>query len=248
VPTRAWSLIAVGMAAVVVMAPLALRRGAAPPEATAQACGAAYSSTAVARPPTPVAGGRVNIAALGDSYTGGSAMDSGPPAEWPALLSRDFPWTVTPYALGGTGFVTQHGEPDTVFAGRVDSIISARPDVVIIAGGHNDAGQPPERVRSAALNVVTRLRAGLPVATLVIIGVFWPGEAPPNVIAVDDCLQQVAQDTGSPFADPLREGWLSGPDQRLIGSDGVHPTDEGHAVLARRIADALVAAGVPTSA
>ena len=41
--------------------------------------------------------------------------------------------------------------------------------------------------------------------------------------------------TPSVFIDPLAEGWFVGrPD--LIGSDGVHPNDAGHAYLAAKIA------------
>ena len=37
------------------------------------------------------------------------------------------------------------------------------------------------------------------------------------------------------FVDPLAEGWFVGrPD--LIGADGVHPNDAGHAYLAEKIA------------
>jgi lysophospholipase L1-like esterase len=36
--------------------------------------------------------------------------------------------------------------------------------------------------------------------------------------------------------DPLAEGWFTGSDSGLIGADRVHPTDDGHAYLARLIA------------
>ena len=37
------------------------------------------------------------------------------------------------------------------------------------------------------------------------------------------------------FVDPIAQGWFVGrPD--LIGDDGVHPTDAGHAYMAARIA------------
>ena len=37
------------------------------------------------------------------------------------------------------------------------------------------------------------------------------------------------------FVDPIAEGWFVGrPD--LIGADGIHPTDAGHAYMAARIA------------
>jgi lysophospholipase L1-like esterase len=42
--------------------------------------------------------------------------------------------------------------------------------------------------------------------------------------------------------DPLAEGWFGGASSALIGSDGLHPTDEGHRHLAELIAPRIAAA------
>ena len=48
---------------------------------------------------------------------------------------------------------------------------------------------------------------------------------------------------GATWIDPIAERWFVGrPD--LIGADGVHPTDAGHAYMADKIAP-LIAAQLP---
>jgi len=37
----------------------------------------------------------------------------------------------------------------------------------------------------------------------------------------------------------LAEGWFSGSRERLIGPDGIHPTDAGHRYMAQRVLAAL---------
>ena len=52
---------------------------------------------------------------------------------------------------------------------------------------------------------------------------------------VRDILSGQANDAGATFIDPISEGWFVGrPD--LIGPDGVHPNDAGHAYMAEKIA------------
>jgi len=60
------------------------------------------------------------------------------------------------------------------------------------------------------------------------------------VLALRDSLHDQARAMGAVFVDPLAEGWFVGrPD--LIGPDGVHPTDAGHAYLAEKIAPLISA-------
>jgi lysophospholipase L1-like esterase len=248
----AWAIVAIlaGLVAIGVMTPIAVRRGAVPADviSAAQASeSASASSSAAARNATDAAeAARIDIAVLGDSYTAGSPMDSGEQSEWPALLTAAHPWNITRYAVGGTGFVAGR-DAGTDFAARVPDIVAAKPAVVIVEGGHNDAGSSPADVAAAASTVLTDLRSGLPDAKIIVLGVLWPDSAPAKVFAIDDSLKAATDDAGAVFVDALREGWFSGANSRLIGSDGVNPTDEGHAALAQRIGDALIAAGVPAS-
>ena len=64
----------------------------------------------------------------------------------------------------------------------------------------------------------------------------WPtADPPPAVLTIRDSLRRQALAAGAVFIDPIAEGWFVGrPD--LIGGDGVHPTDAGHAYMAERIA------------
>jgi lysophospholipase L1-like esterase len=245
-PAWAWIVIVMAVVAFAVMTPFALRRETPRADQVARAIAAAESAAAAADASAAAAAARVDIAVLGDSFTSGSPMDSGPQARWPALLTSQYPWDVTAYATDGTGFVNQNGYPNTTFGWRVDRVMAAMPDVVVVAGGHDDADQSVAEVRTAAEDVVTRLRDGLPNAKLIVIGALWPGPPPASVTAINDALREVATDAGTTFVDPLAEGWLNDPGE-LIGQDGTHPTDAGHQALARRIGDALIAAGVRTT-
>jgi lysophospholipase L1-like esterase len=219
---------AVALIAIGAMGPMAIGRGAVPPGTQPL--------------PVPTAAPKVTtVAVLGDSYTGGSAMDSGQRAEWPALLAGRHPtWRVVPFAVGGSGFVAgqQGGEH---FALRLDRIVAAQPQVVIVEGGHNDIGLPQAQVQTAAQQVLTLLRAGLPQATIVVLGVLWPGPLPQQMLDLDAALARDAQAVGGTYVDA--RGWFTAQPS-MIGSDGIHPTDAGHAMLADRIGAAVTAAGV----
>ncbi|TFV53730.1 SGNH/GDSL hydrolase family protein [Blastococcus sp. TF02A-35] len=188
---------------------------------------------------------RVRIAVLGDAYTAGSAMDSGEESRWPALLSEQFPWDVTSYAVGGTGFAAGREQAQS-FADRVPEIVAARPEVVVVAGGHDDVNAPVAQVQDGVRRTLGELRAALPDARVLVVGVFWPGRKPAGVFAVNRALQTTSAEVGATFVDALNEGWLEGADPALVGPDGTYPTDAGHAALAQRIGSALVAAGVST--
>ncbi|WP_166509569.1 SGNH/GDSL hydrolase family protein [Blastococcus sp. TF02-8] len=251
-PWWAVALMAVCTAFLAVALPIAIERGRVPPEevaASRTAAGSTGSSESAdpSAPATPSGAeeqdARLRVAALGDAYTGGSAMDSGAGHRWYELLAAQHPWEVTPYAVGGTGFVTGAAQGQA-FPDRVPEIVAARPDVVVVAGGHDDVAAPVDQVEAAVRRTLGDLRAGLPDARIV-VGVFWPGRAPGPAFAVDRALRAASGEVGAAFVDPLNDGWFDGANQSLIGRDGTYPTDEGHAALAQRIGDALVAAGVP---
>ena len=73
-------------------------------------------------------------------------------------------------------------------------------------------------------------------ATILVIGPPWPtAEVPQTVLQVRDIVGAAASAAGATFVDPIAERWFVGrPD--LIGADGVHPNDAGHAYIANMIA------------
>ena len=69
-----------------------------------------------------------------------------------------------------------------------------------------------------------------------VIGPPWPTADPPDaVLRIRDALKYQAGVAGATFIDPIAQGWFVDRPE-LIGKDGVHPTDAGHAYMAEKIA------------
>jgi lysophospholipase L1-like esterase len=251
-PRWAWVVMVVGLVTLVVLTPIAMRRGTVPagsvgfPAATPTTGAVPESPSATPTSGAPT-GDRPTIAVLGDSFTADADPATGPAGtEWPELLAQQYPWTVTAFAADGSGFVTEDA-PGTAFLARAEQVIAAQPDVVVVAGGHDDVDQPPGVLVPAARQVLTRLRAGLPDARLLVVGVLWSGQPAGYVTADNNALRGLAAEVGAPFADAFGEGWLTAAGQPLVTPDGAHPTAAGQAVIAQHIGAALVAAGVPAT-
>jgi hypothetical protein len=121
-----------------------------------------------------------------------------------------------------------------------------RPDdaLVLFFGSRNDKGVDPAVLAGSAFDCFLFARAVAPSARLLVIGPPWPtADVPPDVLQVRDVLYGQARAIGATWIDPIAERWFVGrPD--LIGADGVHPTDAGHAYMAEKIAP-LIAAQLP---
>jgi lysophospholipase L1-like esterase len=169
------------------------------------------------------------VAFLGDSYTAGSDMGGYGASGYPALLAAKHRWYPNLFAVGGSGYLNG-GQAISTIRDRVPGVVALQPEVIIVSAGHNDVGvYPPAQVVDEARRVLTALRAGCPKATIVVVGPIWPnGETPPGLLAVRDGIEGVAKDSGLAFIDPVAEGWFAGSNERFIGSDRVHPTNQGH--------------------
>lgn len=185
----------------------------------------------------PVAAGAPVAVVIGDSFTSGSKENQGP--EWPELLGRSLGWRVVPEAIPGTGYVGTRRGP--TFGERVDDALRHRADVYIVAGGFNDKHDPLDQVTDAAEEVVTRLHAAAPRADVVLVSSFSNGDPGPEILVQTEALEDVAEAADVLWVDAT--GFLPG-DEGLIGSDRVHPTDEGQRRLAAEMARALDEAGV----
>lgn len=180
---------------------------------------------------------------LGDSYTSGWAGAGIGARSWPRLVGAERGWRTINLAVPGTGFLNPGWTSQTIGA-RVGAAIAARPDVVVLAGGHNDSRWPDGAVAAAAERVIDRLRAGLPDALLVVVGPIWQDGSPPQRCRVlRDALRTKAASVGAVFVDPLAAGWFSGANHRFIGPDSLHPTDAGHRHMAALVLAALDRAG-----
>lgn len=176
---------------------------------------------------------------LGDSFTSGWNGAGLGARGWPRLVDAVQEWRTVNLAVAGTGFINPGwtGQP---IGSRVAEAIRHDPDVIVLAGGHNDSRWSVSATSKAADAVVDRLREGAPNALLVIVAPIWQnGDPPQRCLELRDRLRGKAASVGAVFIDPLAEGWFSGASHRLIGPDGLHPTDAGHRYIADRVEAAL---------
>ncbi|MGY1858402.1 SGNH/GDSL hydrolase family protein [Modestobacter sp. SYSU DS0290] len=177
----------------------------------------------------------VRVVFLGDSYTAASETGVGYAIRTAALLG----WTPVLEAIGGTGYLTAGTLPGGApYAARVDEVVAAAPDVVVVQGSTNDRGNSTEALYTAARDLYSELGARLPEARIVVLGpVLPPGLDQASVLAVRDALRRAAAHEGLRFLDPVEEEWLSPPGG--LFADGEHPNRIGYRELAVHLVRAL---------
>jgi lysophospholipase L1-like esterase len=201
--------------------------------------------------PYTVNGARAII--LGDSFTEGTGADA-----WftgyARMLGELMGWDAWESGVGGTGYLAP-GLYDLPFPVRVEhDVISYNPEFVLIAGGFNDLRYgDPTKVGATAAAIFEQIQSGLPNATIIVIGPWWPDQSKiaTSVATLNSELNSVATKAGLPFVDVL--GWFTGSSNSTsaspgtgntcyyIGEDGTHPTQAGHQYLAERFASEIMA-------
>lgn len=190
------------------------------------------------------------IAVIGDSYTtgsneGGQGPNGWAPHVWAALAAQGFNVTPDVSAEGGAGYAIR-GNRGSLFGDLTPRAVRPDDTLVVFFGSRNDAPADPNVVAANAAAAFTQARRIAPAAKLLVIGPPWTSATvPAEVLRIRDVLRTQAVTHGATFYDPLIAGWFFGTPW-LIGHDGVHPTDAGHAFLADRIAP-LVAAQLSRS-
>jgi acyl-CoA thioesterase-1 len=175
------------------------------------------------------------VICLGDSLTAGYGLDQA--HAYPALLQKSID------ALGWKFKVVNAGLSGETTAGglrRLDWVLKRRIDVLILALGGNDAlrGIPLETTRQNLDQILARTRARNPEVQLVVAGMLippnWGREYFNGFRALFPQLAKKHQAGLIPF---LLEGVGGKPD--LNFADGIHPTAEGHRVVAANVWKAL---------
>lgn len=179
-------------------------------------------------PGAPADGARL-IAAFGDSLTAGLgvAADEAFPARLEARLrSEGYQYSVVNAGVSG----------DTTAGGlrRVDWVLRAKPEIVVVALGANDGlrGQSPAAIRTNLEMIIARLRgAG---SRVLLAGM----RMPPNYGAeytreFAGIFPDVARRTRVALVPFLLEGVAADP--RFLQPDGLHPNAAGHQIIADRL-------------
>jgi acyl-CoA thioesterase-1 len=177
----------------------------------------------------PSAHGAAVVAVLGDSLTAGFgvAAEEAFPALLQARLAREgYDYRVVNAGVSG----------DTTAGGlrRVDWVLRAKPEVVIVALGANDGlrGQSPGAMGENLEAIIARLTAAG--ARVLLAGM----RMPPNYGA--DYTREfaatfagVARRARVPLMPFLLEGVAADP--RFLQPDGIHPNAAGHRIIADRL-------------
>jgi hypothetical protein len=188
------------------------------------------------------------VAVIGDSYTtGGDAGGLGPNAwtarAWHMLAQQRTPITADVGAEGGAGYGTR-GNRGSLFEDLTAAAVQPDDALVVFFGSRNDQGVDPTQLSILAYGTFQLARRIAPSAKFLVIGPPWPtADPPPAVLRIRDVLNYQAGVAGATFIDPIAAGWFVGRPE-LIGADGVHPTDAGHAYMAEMIAP-LIGAQLP---
>jgi lysophospholipase L1-like esterase len=204
--------------------------------------------------PAPAPASPVHAAFLGDSYTygvGATVHTDG----YAYLVARAEHWSAAVVGLPGSGYVRVALKDGKRIDSGIPSVIAAQPQIVIVECGRNDVdtGIALRRVKSNALRDLRALRAGLPNATIVVLGPVWlSGRPGRRVFAVRAAVHAAQrQIPHSLWIDPVGERWFTGRFDRRTGDDATminyavgHPDDLGYEHMARLLERDLRALGV----
>lgn len=190
-----------------------------PPAATAALPGAAPAAEGVG----------TTIAFLGDSLTAGYGLE--PEQAFPALIDqalRAEGRRVTVVNAGISGDTTAGG------LSRVDWLLRSRPDILVVSLGANDGlrGLPLASSEKNLRAILEKAKAAG--ARVLLVGMMIPPNYGPDYTRqFSEIFPRLAAEQGVPLVPFLLEG-VAG-DRLLNQADGIHPTAEGHQILARTL-------------
>jgi acyl-CoA thioesterase-1 len=172
---------------------------------------------------------------LGTSLTAGLGLD--PEEAYPARVQETIDSAGLPFRVVNAGV---SGETSAGARRRIDWILRSPVSVLVVETGANDGlrGLDPDRLRENLEAIVERARRQDPPPTIVLLGM----EAPPNYGAsytrrFREVYEELAREEGLIYVPFFLDG-VAGVDS-LNQGDGIHPTAEGHRIMARAVWGAL---------
>lgn len=168
---------------------------------------------------------------FGDSITAGYGID--PNQAFPALIQEKIDSLGLPYNVVNAGL---SGETSAGGLRRVDWVMQQEVDIFVLELGGNDGlrGIDPENTKKNLAGIIEKVRAADPDVKILLTGM----EAPPNLgQAYTSQFRQVFRDVSRQknvkFLPFILEGVAGNPELNL--PDGIHPTAEGHQILAENV-------------
>lgn len=179
------------------------------------------------------------LAVVGDSFS----LDR--PTYWMSSVARCLDYRLVVNSAGGTGFFNP-GESSVPYGdpARMAPIVKAKPDLVIFETAYNDSWRAEwdqDTVAASVAKTVAAYRKALPKAKFVIVGPLWAQRPIPKRIENNKAaLIEGAEQSKTPYINAL--DWL--PSSEYVGNDRLHPNDQGHREISKRMIEALTTSKV----
>jgi lysophospholipase L1-like esterase len=188
---------------------------------------------------------------FGDSWVYGSAAIV-PTLGFAYRLGENLGWDTVVDGVRGSGYL-KPGLDGGSYGERVADLDPALdPDLIIVEGTINDRRLPAEGYADAVTGVWDALEARYPDAAIVILGPaphVLPLEA--ATARIDRDLAGLAAARGWWYISPIAEGWITEANYLDVIDIGpfarFHPSTDGHAYLAQRVAGAIDAMTAATN-
>jgi len=168
---------------------------------------------------------------FGDSLTAGYGIETS--QAFPALIQQRLDRLGWPYVAVNAGL---SGETSAAGLRRIDWVLRQPVDVLVLELGANDGlrGVPLAQTRVNLQAIVDRTRAKYPEAALVVAGMQIPPNLGPEYTEeFRRIFPELAEHNDAALIPFLLEGVGGLPEFNL--PDGIHPTPEGHAILADNV-------------
>jgi acyl-CoA thioesterase-1 len=181
--------------------------------------------------PSALAETRKTVVVLGDSMAAGYGVE--PAQAYPALLQEKINAAGLPFAIVDAGV---SGDTTADGLGRMDWLLQRKMDVLIVELGGNDGlrGIPTATIQSNLQAIIDHARKRYPAIKIVITGMKMPANLGPDYAeAFAKVFPELARKNRAALVPFLLEG--VGGDASLNQADGIHPTPEGHKIVAQNV-------------
>ncbi|PTY00020.1 arylesterase [Verrucomicrobia bacterium LW23] len=188
-------------------------------------------SAPAASPPAEAKAGGPVVLIIGDSLAAGHGLD--PSEAFPALVQEKIREAGWPFRVVNAGL---SGDTSAGGLRRIDWLLRGGVDVLIVELGGNDGlrGISPKETRANLQGIIDRARRKNPAVEVVVAGM----QMPPNMgeeytTAYREIFPDIAKANNAALIPFLLEGVGGRPELNL--PDRIHPTAEGHKIVAETV-------------
>jgi acyl-CoA thioesterase-1 len=175
---------------------------------------------------------RKTVLFFGDSLTAGYGLED-PEAAFPYLIEQKIDSLNLPYKVVSAGL---SGETSAGGKNRIDWLLKQQMDVFVLELGANDGlrGLDVKETEKNLQSIIDQVHAKFPETKLVITGMMVPPSMGAKYAdAFKEIFPKLAKKNNAAFIPFLLEGVGGVPE--LNQGDGIHPTVEGHKILADNV-------------